>query len=110
MLAANFNVDHSTIDCLLKKLGKVRKLAGGVPHELRDNDKSESVRIFASLLLRNERSPFLKDLFTGYESWSLQKPQKKEGLRFSRSFSKRNNDGRALNRLLNNYEITFNSK
>ncbi|CAD1468581.1 unnamed protein product [Heterotrigona itama] len=33
MLAEDFNVDHSTIVRRLKKLGKVWKLAGWVPHE-----------------------------------------------------------------------------
>ena len=36
ILAEQFNVDHSTIVRRLKKLGKVWKLAGWVPHELSD--------------------------------------------------------------------------
>lgn len=41
MLAADFNVDQSTIVRRLKKLGKVWKLAGWVPHELSDNNRGE---------------------------------------------------------------------
>jgi len=77
MLAEDFNVDHSTIVRRLEKLGKVWKLAGWVPHELSDNNKADRVRIFAELLQRNEQTPFLKNLVT------LQKRQKKEGLRLA---------------------------
>ena len=43
MLAENFNVDHSTIVRHLKKLGKVWKLAGWVPHKLFDKNREERV-------------------------------------------------------------------
>ncbi|GFW72109.1 HTH_48 domain-containing protein [Trichonephila clavipes] len=69
MLAANFNVDHSTIACLLKKLEKGMEIGWMGPHELNDNDKVEHVRIFTDLLQRNEWSPFLKDLVTEEELW-----------------------------------------
>ncbi|CAK9796216.1 Mariner Mos1 transposase [Anthophora quadrimaculata] len=64
--------------CRIKKLGKVWKLAGWVPHELNDNNKAERVRIFTDLLQRNERDPFLKDLVTGDESWLLFKNLKRK--------------------------------
>ena len=78
MLAEAFNVDHSTIVRRLKKLGKVWKLAGWVPHELSDNNKAERVRIFTDLLQRNEQTPFLKNLVTGDESWLLFKNIKRK--------------------------------
>uniref|UniRef100_A0A914DDS4 Transposase n=1 Tax=Acrobeloides nanus TaxID=290746 RepID=A0A914DDS4_9BILA len=59
MLAEQFDVDHSTIVGRLKKLGKVWKLAGWVPHELSEHNKAERVRIFTELLQRNERNQFL---------------------------------------------------
>ena len=71
MLAEDFNVDHSTIVRHLKKIGKVWKLSGWVPHELIDNNKAECVRILTDLLQRNEQTPFLKNLVTGDESWLL---------------------------------------
>ncbi|XP_055932323.1 histone-lysine N-methyltransferase SETMAR-like [Argiope bruennichi] len=78
MLFDNFNVDHSTIVRSLKKLGKVWKLAGWVPHELSDNNKAKCLRIFPDLLQQNERSPFLKDLVTREESWLLFKTLKRK--------------------------------
>ena len=52
MLAEQFDVNHSTIVRCLKKLGKVWKLAGWVPHELSEHNKAERVRIFTELLQR----------------------------------------------------------
>lgn len=48
MLAEDYNVDHSTTVCHLKKLGKVWKLP---PHSLSYNNKVERVKIFTDLLL-----------------------------------------------------------
>ena len=56
MRAENFNVDHSKIVRCLKKLGKVWKLTGWVPHELSDKNKTDLVRIFTELVQRNEQS------------------------------------------------------
>ncbi|GFY48409.1 HTH_48 domain-containing protein [Trichonephila inaurata madagascariensis] len=67
MLAANFNVDHSTIVRHLKNLRKVWKLAGCFPHELRVTTV-ERVQIFTDLLQINERSPFRRILSFGDES------------------------------------------
>ena len=53
MLAEDLNVDHSNIVRRFKKLGKVWKLAGWVPHDLSDYNKAERVRIFTDLLQRN---------------------------------------------------------
>ena len=50
MLAEQFDVDHSTIVRRLKKLGKVWKLSGWVPHELTDHNKAERVRIFKNVI------------------------------------------------------------
>ncbi|CAJ0950922.1 unnamed protein product, partial [Mesorhabditis belari] len=46
MLADEFNVDQSTIVRHLKKLGKVWKLAGWVPHELSEKNQADRLRIF----------------------------------------------------------------
>lgn len=87
MLAADFNVDQSTIVRRLKKLGKVWKLAGWVPHELSDNNKADRVRIFTDLLQRNQQTPFLKNLVTGDESWLLFKNVKRKKVCVSPSVS-----------------------
>lgn len=68
MLAKDFNVDHSTIVCGLKKLGKVWKLAGWVSHELSYNN---NVQIFSDLQQQNKQAPFPKNLVTRDESWLL---------------------------------------
>jgi histone-lysine N-methyltransferase SETMAR len=78
MLAEQFDVDQSTIVRHLKKLGKVWKLGGWVPHELSDDNKTERVLIFSQLLLRNEEKPFLQYLVTGDESWLLFKNAKRK--------------------------------
>ena len=53
MLAENLNVDHSTI---VRRLKKLWKLTGWVPHELSDKNNVDRVRIFSELLQRNEQS------------------------------------------------------
>ena len=77
-LAEQFDVDQSTIVRHLKKLGKVWKLAGWVPHELTEKNKADRVRIFSELLQRNEQHPFLNNLVTGDESWLLFKNVKRK--------------------------------
>ncbi|GFX25976.1 histone-lysine N-methyltransferase SETMAR [Trichonephila clavipes] len=79
-LAEDFNVNHSTVVRRLKKLGKVWKIAGWVPHEFSDNNRADRVRIFTELLQRNEQTPFLKNLVTGNvcESWLLFKNVKRK--------------------------------
>ena len=79
MLAEQFDVHHSTIVRHLKKLGKVWKLAGWVPHELSQQNKDERVRIFSDLLRKNEETPFLNNLVTGDESWiQFKNPKRKK--------------------------------
>ena len=78
ILAEMFTVNHATIVRRLKKLGKVWKLAGWVPHELSEKNKEDRVRIFTELSLRNEQSPFLNNLVTGDESWLLFKNAKRK--------------------------------
>ena len=70
-LAETFNVNQSTISRRLKKLGKVWKLSGWVPHELSDFHKAERVRVFIELLERNEYGSVLRNLVTGDECWLL---------------------------------------
>ena len=77
MLANQFNCGQSTIVYRLKKLGKVWKMAGWVPHELSDQNKADRVRIFSELLQRNEDNPFLNNMVTGDESWILFKNPKR---------------------------------
>ena len=78
MLAEDFNVNQFTVVRRLKKLGKMWKIAGWVPHELSDNNRADRVRIFTELLQRNEQTPFLKNLVTGDESWLLFKNVKRK--------------------------------
>lgn len=52
--------------------------------------RRQRVRIFSDLLERNERTPFMKNLVTGDESWLLYKNAKKK-MRISRSDTKRCN-------------------
>ena len=61
MLTEQFDIHHSTII----RLGKVWKLAGWIPHELSEHNKTEGVRIFTELLQRNEQNLFLQFLVTG---------------------------------------------
>ncbi|CAF1652759.1 unnamed protein product, partial [Adineta ricciae] len=56
----------------------VWKLAGWVPHELSDHNKTERVRIFNQLLQRNDENPFLQFFVTGDESWLLFKNVKRK--------------------------------
>uniref|UniRef100_A0A914EC09 Mos1 transposase HTH domain-containing protein n=1 Tax=Acrobeloides nanus TaxID=290746 RepID=A0A914EC09_9BILA len=73
ILAKQFDVDHSTIVRRLKKLGKIWKLAGWVPHELSDQNKANRVRIFSDLLQRNEETPFLNNWSPGTSHGSSSK-------------------------------------
>uniref|UniRef100_A0A914BV98 Uncharacterized protein n=1 Tax=Acrobeloides nanus TaxID=290746 RepID=A0A914BV98_9BILA len=77
IFAEMFDVDQSTIVRRLKKLGKVWKLAGWVPHELSEDNKAVRVAAFTELSFRNEQTPFLKFLVTGDESWLLFKNLKR---------------------------------
>ena len=52
MLAEQFDVDQSTIVRRLKKLGKVWKLVGWVPHELSDDTIKESKEYYSEKRLR----------------------------------------------------------
>ena len=77
---------------LFKKLGEKSKF--GYQRTLRQQqsqavriftdllDNSQTVRIFTNLLERNEQTLLIKNLVTG-DVATLQKLQKKEGLRFS---------------------------
>lgn len=46
MLIEDFNMEYSTVVRRLKKLGKVWKLAGWVPHELSGNNNGQHIQIF----------------------------------------------------------------
>lgn len=61
MVAVDFNVDYFAIVFCLKKLGKVRKLAGWVLHELTADNETDRVQIFTELLQRNEKTLSLKN-------------------------------------------------
>uniref|UniRef100_A0A914D9P2 Mos1 transposase HTH domain-containing protein n=1 Tax=Acrobeloides nanus TaxID=290746 RepID=A0A914D9P2_9BILA len=78
MLAEIFGFDHSTIVKRLKKLGKIWKLAGWVPHELSEQNMADRVRVFTQHLQRNEQTPFLQFLVTGDEMWLLFKNLKRK--------------------------------
>nr|CDJ96098.1 Transposase domain containing protein [Haemonchus contortus] len=78
MLAEEFNANQSTLVRRLKRLEKVWKLSGWVPHEFSDSNKTERVRIFTDLGQLNERAPFLKNIVTGDEPWLLFKNLKRK--------------------------------
>ncbi|GFY42378.1 histone-lysine N-methyltransferase SETMAR [Trichonephila inaurata madagascariensis] len=58
MLAVDFNVNQFTVVRHLKNLGKVRKIAGWVPHELFDNNRADRVRISPSYCSETNKHHF----------------------------------------------------
>ena len=52
-------VDHYMVVWHLKKIGKVKKLHEWVSHELTANQKNHYFEVLSSLILHNNREPFL---------------------------------------------------
>uniref|UniRef100_A0A5S6QG97 Reverse transcriptase domain-containing protein n=1 Tax=Trichuris muris TaxID=70415 RepID=A0A5S6QG97_TRIMR len=70
-LAEELGVSRATIGRHLKRIGKVKKLAKWIPHELSDAQKMARYDICSGLPLRNENDPFLKRIVTCDEKWCL---------------------------------------
>ena len=56
----------------LHQLGYVNHFDIWVPHKLSEKNLLDHISSCNSLLKRNENVPFLKQLVTGYEKWTLQ--------------------------------------
>ncbi|XP_065506600.1 histone-lysine N-methyltransferase SETMAR-like [Caloenas nicobarica] len=69
--AAELNADHSTVVQHSKQIGRVRKLDERVPHELTENQKNRRFEVSSSLILRNNKEPFLDRIVTCNEKWIL---------------------------------------
>ncbi|GFY77917.1 histone-lysine N-methyltransferase SETMAR [Trichonephila inaurata madagascariensis] len=78
MLAANFNVNNSTIVRRLKNLKRYRNWLDGSLTNSSNNNKAKRVLIFINLLQRNEWSPFLNVLVTEDEPWLFFKNLKRK--------------------------------
>lgn len=70
-LSEELGVDAATVSRHLASIGKVKKLDKWVPHELNDSQKNCRYQICSSLLLRNEKDPFLGRIVTCDEKWIL---------------------------------------
>ena len=70
-VAVELEVDHSTVVCHLKQIGKSKKLDKWVTHELNDNQKNRRFEVSSTLVLRNKNDPFLKRIVTCDEKWIL---------------------------------------
>lgn len=70
-VAQELAVSAATVSRHLSSIGKVKKLDQWVPHELNENQKMRRFEICNSLLLRNEREPFLHRIVTCDEKWVL---------------------------------------
>jgi len=68
-LSQRLDAPWSTVQEHLKKIGKVYREGRWVPHELSPANKAMRATICNSLLLRNEKTPFLDRIVTGDEKW-----------------------------------------
>ena len=67
-MAEECSVNHSTIHLALKQIGKVKKLAKWVPHELTANQKNHHSEVFPYLILCNNQ-PFLGQVVMNDQKW-----------------------------------------
>ena len=68
-VAKGLNIDHSMVLRHLKQIGKLKKLGKCVPHELTANQNCHFEE--SSLILRNNKEPFLNQVVTWDEKWIL---------------------------------------
>ena len=67
-MAEECSVNHSTIHLALKQIGKVKKLAKWVPHELTANQKNHHSEVLPYLILCNNQ-PFLGQVVMNDQKW-----------------------------------------
>jgi len=67
-MAEECNVNHSTIHLTLKQIGKVKKLAKWMPHELTANRKNHHSEVLSYLILCNNKS-FLGQIVMSDQKW-----------------------------------------
>ena len=67
-MAEECNVNHSTIHLTLKQIGKVKKLAKWMPHELTANQKNHHFEVLSYLILCNNKS-FLGQIVMSDQKW-----------------------------------------
>lgn len=70
-MATKMECGSETIRRHLEEIGKVHKHGVWVPHKLSEKNKIQRSTISSSLLLRNNREPFLDRIITGDEKWVL---------------------------------------
>ena len=68
-VAKELNIDHSMVVWHLKQIGKVKKLNKWVPRELTTNQKNHRFEVSSSLILCNNKEPFLDQIVTCNEKW-----------------------------------------
>ena len=61
-VAEEFNINCSTVIRHLKQIGKVKKLSKWVPRELTTNQKNCRFEVSSSLILCNNKEPFLDQI------------------------------------------------
>ena len=61
-VAKELHVDHSMVVQHLKQIGKMKKLSKWMPHVLTANQKSRHFEELSSLILRNNKKPFLDQI------------------------------------------------
>ena len=70
-VAQELNVNHSMVVRHLKQTGKVKKLDKWVPLELTANQKNHYFSVSSSLILCNNKEPFLNQIVTCDKKWIL---------------------------------------
>ena len=68
-VAEELIVDHSVVIWHLKQIGKIKKLSQWVPHELIANQKNHCLEMSSSLILCNNKKPFLDQIVTCGSVW-----------------------------------------
>ncbi|XP_071033855.1 histone-lysine N-methyltransferase SETMAR-like [Parasteatoda tepidariorum] len=82
-IAEEFGIYYTTVGDHIKSLGFVLKLSVWVPHELREKNFSDRVRMCSKHLIRHNAQPFLDRLVTGDEKWILY-----ENIKIKKSYCK----------------------
>ena len=70
-IADLLKIPKSSVENHLHQLGYVNRFDIWVPHKLREKNLLDCISICDSLLKCSENVPFLKQIVTGYEKWTL---------------------------------------